>query len=76
MGNCLKQQQLLVRNNLIHEDQQGFLSVCYVFLSFVVISFPFSYLLINVYLHSQSCQINIKFLLRVTDLENINTIVI
>ena len=76
MGNCLKQQKLLVNNNLIHEDQKDFFSVCCVFLSFFSISFPFSYLLINVYFRSQSCKININFLLRVTEPENINTFVI
>jgi hypothetical protein len=79
-GNCLKKQKLLVNNNLIHEDQKNSFSVCCVFpsffLSFFSISFPFSYLLINVYFCSQSCKININFLLRVAELENINTFVI
>lgn len=77
MGNCLKQQKLLVNTNLIYEDQQGFFSVCCDFLSFFFISFIFfSYLFINVYFHGQSCKMNLKLLLCVTDLENINTSVI
>ena len=77
MGHCLKQQKLLVNNNLIFEDQQGFLSVCCDFPSFFLFpSFFFSYLLVNVYFHGQSCKMNLIVLLCVTDLENINTFVI